>query len=112
MIYLGEVNDEIKRLENLENHSASVISMLSSLYTIRDHLEHATLPDQMLYSYAAPPREEAVGLYGDSDFLEAVARKNPEAVWRVMDELMESLQLVNAKAYDSVLRKLMALPPQ
>lgn len=47
-----------------------------------------------------------LGQYGDSDFLQAVAGKDPAATWAVMDELMETLQVVNPRAYDSVLRKI------
>ena len=32
--------------------------------------------------------------------------KDPSAAWSVMDELMETLRVVNPRAYDSVLRKI------
>ena len=44
--------------------------------------------------------------YGGSDFLAAVSGKDQAAAWKVMDELMETLQVVNRRAYDSVMRKL------
>ena len=42
----------------------------------------------------------------DSDFLRAVARVDPARAWEVMDELMDSLKVVNERVYNSVMRKL------
>lgn len=47
-----------------------------------------------------------VGEYGDSEFLLAAAGKAPEKAWAVVDELMDTLSLVNRRVYDSVLRKI------
>ena len=58
------------------------------------------------YSDAGIPTSETLGLYGDSDFLRAAAGKDPAAAWAVMDELMDTLRVVNPRAYDSVMRKL------
>ncbi|WP_279280006.1 hypothetical protein [Pseudoflavonifractor sp. 524-17] len=36
--------------------------------------------------------------YGDSDFLRAVSGKPPSKAWMVMDELMDTLRVVNPRA--------------
>ena len=41
--------------------------------------------------------------------LQAVNGKRSDGVWGVMDELMETLKLVNRRAYDGVMRKLSEL---
>lgn len=53
----------------------------------------------MVESYSAAPAP-------DSDFLRAVARVDPARAWEVMDELMDSLKVVNERVYNSVMRKL------
>jgi hypothetical protein len=63
------------------------------------------MPMQTAYSEAAPPRSEA-GEYGESEFLRTVAGADEETAWLIMDELMSTLQLVNSRAYDSVMRKI------
>ena len=63
-------------------------------------------PQIAAYSEAAGPIEEQLGQYGDSDFLRAVEGKDPAKAWAVMDELMETLQVVNGRIYDGVMRKL------
>ena len=50
--------------------------------------------------------QEALGQYGDSEFLRAVSGKDPEKVWAIMDDLMDALQVVNRRAYTNVIRKL------
>ena len=49
---------------------------------------------------------DRIGDYGDSDFLQTVKGKSPETVWAVMDELMDTLAMVNHRVYDGVMRKL------
>lgn len=51
------------------------------------------------------PVRDALDLYGDSDFLWAAAGKDPSAAWTVMDELMDTLCVVNPRAYKSVMWK-------
>ncbi len=60
------------------------------------------------YSMAAEPLPppETAGEYGRSDFLQAIARKDLERLWLVMDELMDTLQAVNTKVYNGVMRKI------
>ena len=64
------------------------------------------------YSGAPAPvtaEPATVGEYGDSEFLLAVAEKDPAKAWTVVDELMDTLSLVNRRVYDSVLRKIKSL---
>ena len=44
--------------------------------------------------------------YGGSEFLQALTGKPQRAVWVVMDELMDTLGVVNPRAYDGVMRKI------
>ena len=41
-----------------------------------------------------------------SAFLAAAARKDAASVWDVLDELMDTLHVVNPRVYDSVMRKI------
>ena len=85
--------------------------MLAAFYTIQDHLYPGT-ERAPSYSFAEPPDKvqysgaESVGSYGDSDFLRAIQGKDPGAVWRVMDELMDTLKMVNERVYFSTMRKI------
>ena len=103
---LKEVEWAIAELEN-EESSKSGYLLLSALYNIRDRMRgESARPAESGYSKAASPGGETLERYGQSDFLRAVSGKESAAAWAVMDELMETLQVVNPRAYGSVMRKL------
>lgn len=103
---LKEIEWAIHELENLES-SDSRYTLLAALYTCRNEmLGLSTRPQTAAYSEAAPAVSERLGQYGDSDFLRAVEGKDPVKAWAVMDELMETLQVVNRRTYDNVVGKL------
>lgn len=43
---------------------------------------------------------------GESEFLKAVNGKNTEAVWKIMDELMETVHILQPRVYDKVLHNI------
>lgn len=107
MLHLEEVNEEIAELEGQKNHSVNDLHALSSLYTIRDHAFGREDNYRREYSQAAaPPISAPLGLYGDSDFLQAVDGKDPAEAWAVMDKLMDTLCLSFPRAYNRVMREI------
>lgn len=103
---LKEIEWAIAELEK-EESSFPVYAKLANLYTVRDKMmgRSAQQPQVSAYSEAAPILE-TIGRYGDSDFLKAVEGKNPERVWTIIDDFMDSLQVVNRRAYDNLVRRL------
>lgn len=95
----------IARLET-EESSWENYKKLAALYIIQN--QNKETPDvqalPVMYSAAAAP--VVVGAYGDSDFLRAVSDMAPAKAWEVMDELMDSLKIVNERVYNSVMQKL------
>lgn len=101
-----EIRKEIARLE-YEESSYPNYAKLADLYAIRREMRGVN-EFVGAYSSAAPPEPVAqytVGEYGDSDFLLAVAGKDPAKAWAVVDELMDTLAMVNSKVYNSVMQK-------
>lgn len=88
----------IKRLET-EESSWTNYEKLAALYTIQNHNREPVKEARMVEAYSAAPAP-------NSDFLRAVSRVDPVRAWEVMDELMDSLQVVNERVYNSVMRKL------
>ena len=109
MIDENEVNLWISRLET-EESSWPNYQKLAALYIIQNQNAPKKPERPMLYSAAPAPvktyASETVGSYGDSDFLQAVSNMAPARAWEVMDELMDSLKIVNERVYNSVMRKL------
>ena len=109
-----EINAAIAELEYKES-SYSNYQKLASLYAIRNEMDKDDVKpaqyEPVMYSRAPAVAEESsvVDRYGDSDFLRAVYGKDPRAAWTIMDDLMDTLSVVNRRVYDGVLRKLAAL---
>ena len=105
MLDRKEIDIEIARLEYGES-SYPAYAKLANLYTIRDCMDreegkavpiaydggHSTSPD--------PPR------WGESDFLCEVKNRDPDAVWEIIDDIMDTLHTVNPRVYEGVMRKI------
>lgn len=105
MINENELKLWIARLETEESSWANY-EKLAALYIIRN--EHGEQPQAiaapMLYSSESAP-VRAVNS-SDSEFLKLVGNVSQDRAWEVMDELMDTLKIVNERAYNSVLKKL------
>lgn len=101
MISEQELTDAIREIESC-TPSLNNCQKLASLYTVKEYL----YPDGTKYqqSYDAP--RNVIGYYGDSEFLNLIRNKDIEEFALLMDELMETIQLLNPRLYDSVIRKL------
>lgn len=100
MIDENEIRRWIARLETEESSWANY-ERLAVLYTVLNQQE-GEKPAPVMYSAAPAPVE----VYGGSDFLQAVSNVDPSKAWAIMDELMDSLKVVNERVYNSVMRKL------
>lgn len=105
MFDMREVEGAIAELENGEL-TYSRCGKLADLYTIRR--EH-TAPETQRAEAAVQTASEMpvlVRASGSSDFMRAVAKVDFGAALDVLDELMSTLEIVNPKAYKSVMRRL------
>lgn len=98
MLTKREIIDAIRECED-SPASYQNCQRLATFYTIYDHMFPPERQSEI-------KTETVIEDYGKSDFLLSVGRKNAEKVWNVMDELMSTLQAVNPKLYDGVLRKI------
>lgn len=108
MLDAKEINSEIAKWEALES-SYPNYAKLADLYVIRREMQKQDNPESDYvreYSSAGP---QSLEFYGDSEFLQAVAGKDPAAVWEIMDDLMDTLRVVSPRVYDRVMGKIKAL---
>lgn len=99
MLSKRELTDAINELER-SPRSYQDCAKLATFYSLYDHLYPEVMPG---YSGA---EQSVVELYGDSDFLQAIAGKDAAFAWELMDELMSAIKVLNPRLYDSVFRKL------
>lgn len=96
MISRKELDNAIRECER-GDADYTTCQQLATLYEIEDHL----------YGQQKEIKtEDTVGDYGDSEFLSVVSGMESSNVWAVMDELMATLQAINPRLYDAVMRKL------
>lgn len=106
-----EIDIEIARLEYGES-SYPAYQKLANLYTIRNQMKKSEQPQQpsvQAYSLAAAPESTYTGRYGDSEFLREIEGRDQEDVFRIMDDLMDTLQVANPRVYNGVMRKIRSL---
>lgn len=105
MITDQALQEAIAECHGERNPNANTCMKLAAYYTIRDHLgEQGSAPVLPVRSYAAAP--ETVEWEGDSEFAR-IARELPVSyIMPIIDELMNTLEVVQPRLYDAVLRKL------
>lgn len=99
MITQRELDNAIRECENAQT-SYQNCEKLATFYTILDHLYNDN-ERKVIESVS-----DTVGDYGESTFLQTVNGRNSQEMWLVMDELMQTLQIINPRLHDGVMRKL------
>lgn len=95
---IDEINREILTLEKGETTFVNC-EKLSQLYIVRDHLEGT----------GGIVQREAVPKIGGSEFLAVASEVDILDLLDVLDEHMETIQLVYPKEYQAILKKISAL---
>lgn len=103
MITPDELNEAIAVCEADERHTYDVCIRLAALYTIRQQY-YSNGSAREADSHESDPG--AVGEYGDSEFLRLVSGRPVEKIVLIFDELMTTLEVINARLYDGVLRRI------
>lgn len=112
MITLDDLNSAIAECHGKRNPDANTCIMLAAFYTLKQNLYPekagntvASQPTQFQrdYSYSNGPD---IMYSGDSEFARTVYGRNPDDVMPVIDELMETIKVVNPRLYSGVMRRL------
>ena len=100
MIKEQELLDAIAECQGERNPNANTCIKLAAYYTI---LENMRPPES--YSYSPGPSEEMIYDSG-SEFSDAIRGKDTYDVLKVVDELMEAVQVIVPKLYYATIKKL------
>lgn len=95
---IDEINREILTLEKGQTTFANC-EKLSQLYIVRDHIEGA----------GGVIQREATPRLSGSEFLEIASEVDILDLLEVLDEHMDTLQLVYPKDYQAIIKKISAL---
>ena len=110
MITEQDLTAAIAECQGKRNPDASTCIKLAAFYTIRNAMfpeapEKLVTGTQERYSYAPAP-EATVQIAGKSDFAQLVNGRDPADVWPVIDELMDTLHVIQPRLYNAVMEKL------
>jgi len=116
---LHDLDTAIAKCQGLADPKPADAIKLAAFYIIKNEMygqEEPQAPSMPSYSYAAAPEitdkplrnggQETVGEYGSSEFLQAIAGKDPADIWPIIDDLMDTLKMVNERVYNGVMRKI------
>lgn len=105
MITETDLNTAIAECQGKRNPDAKTCIMLAAFYTIRREMFGEEKEAEPSYSFAPAP-VAVIETDRDSDFARAVDGKEQERVIPVLDELMQTLSVIQPKLYDAVMAKL------
>lgn len=112
MITKQDLLQAIAECQGTRSPNANTAIKLAAFYTILDHMNETqntkSQPGSqpvVQYSFAEPP-ERIVQFDGESDFAKTINGKQQSDVWPIIDELMSTIQALNERLYDGVMRKL------
>jgi len=97
-------NEILDAIDELEEAPATYqnAEKLATFYSLYDHLFVKQEPMNRIESI----REVIVGKYGDSEFMRVIEGKKAEDIWSVMDELMQTIRMLQPRLYNATIEKL------
>ncbi len=101
MFSKNEILDAIDELE-MSPATYQNAEKLATFYSLYDHLYIQKEPMNRIESV----REVIIDRYGDSEFMRAIEGKDAEKEWLIMEELMETIRLLQPRLYQATLEKL------
>lgn len=106
MITEYDLQEAIAECQGVRNPNANTCIKLAAFLTIRKELygekdEKAEIP---MYSFDPPA--DTIAYHGDTEFAQMIEGRKPEDVWPIIDELMSTVQVIQPRLYDAVIRKI------
>ena len=101
MFSKNEILDAIDELE-MSPATYQNAEKLATFYSLYDHLYVEKEPMNRIESI----REVMIGNNGDSEFMRAIEGKKAEDVWLVMEELMQTIQMLQPRLYKATMDRI------
>lgn len=99
-----DLETAIAECQGRKNPDAKTCIMLAAFYTIRREMFGEEKNAE--HSYAPAPIRNTIEINSDSEFARVIDGRNQDEVLPVMDELMETIKMIQPRLYDAVMLKL------
>ena len=107
MITKKDLDSAIAECLGKRSPDASTCVKLAAFYTIRREMYgEQDEPARFEYSYAPAPIQTKVYIDGESEFARIVDGRDQDEVMPVINELMETLSVIQPRLYNAVMDKL------
>lgn len=103
MITKNDLEAAIAECQGKRNPDARTCIMLAAFFTIKKEMFGEPEP---AYSFSSAPDQNLIEIDSDSEFAKLVDGREQRQVMPVIDELMETLNVIQPRLYDAVMDKL------
>lgn len=86
--------------------NANTCIKLAAYYTIQNELYPKEEKKMEMVDRGQSFEAPQTKIYSESEFAHAINRLSSEEAWYIMDELMETLKVINPRLYAGVMRKI------
>ena len=106
MITKHDLESAIAECQGKRNPDAKTCIMMAAFLTIKRELygEEKEV-EQPTYSYAPAPYRNTIEYNGDSEFARAIDGREQDEVLPIIDELVETLQIIQPRLYNAFMEK-------
>jgi len=102
-----DLDAAIAECQGKRNPDASTCIKLAAFYTIKRELYgEEKQAVQTAYSYAPAPDRNMIQMDSDSEFARAIDGRDQQEILPVLEELMNTLQIIQPRLYNAVMDKL------
>lgn len=104
MITEKDLQEAIAECQGQKNPNANTCIKLAAFYTIRREMFGD--PEPVSYAFAPAPGRNLIEINSDSEFARAIDGREQADVWKVLDEMMETIQMIHPRLYNAVMDQL------
>ena len=105
MITEKDLQEAIAECQGQRNPNANTCIKLAAFYTIKRAM-FGEEKEAEHYSFAPAPYQSTIEINSDSEFARAIDGRDQKDVWKVLDEMMDTIQMIHPRLYDAVMTRL------
>ena len=106
MITKKDLEAAIAECQGKRNPDANTCIKLAAFYTIQREMFGEAKQTEQTYSYDPAPYRNTIDIDSDSEFARVVNGMDQYEFLSVMDELMQTLEIIQPRLYSAVMMKL------
>jgi hypothetical protein len=99
-----DLDAAIAECQGKRDPDSSTCIKLAAFYIIKKEMFGE--PESPVYSYAPAPIQNLIALNSESEFARAIDGKNQNEILPIIDELMQTLNVIQPRLYNAVMNRI------